>query len=139
VVRRSVLKVLGTFPVHPVHPVIDTHQADPTDVASVVLPDELVMPIELVLDQVRRVDAVVTTIGQECIATVGVRQEASLIVSLDVPRMLAVGVHAKPFVVMENIALDLSEGCVLRTDRSHFPIPCFPLSKAMAIRSRLTI
>mmetsp|Transcript_2003 Transcript_2003/g.5956 ORF Transcript_2003/g.5956 Transcript_2003/m.5956 type:complete len:390 (+) Transcript_2003:880-2049(+) len=112
VVRLAVCKVLGRFPIERVG-VVYAGVPEEYHVAAAVLPDEHVMPIELVLDDIWRHEPIVPAIQRKFV-TPG--QHVTIVVPDEVPGVLVVQVKAIPLVVVVHIAFELSEGRVLRAN-----------------------
>mmetsp|Transcript_19173 Transcript_19173/g.57331 ORF Transcript_19173/g.57331 Transcript_19173/m.57331 type:complete len:210 (-) Transcript_19173:1608-2237(-) len=104
--QTSVGEVLGGLPIHVVR-VVHTRVIDELHVAHVLLPDEHVVPIELVPHDIRWLQAIVLPVHGELPASF--LDDVPILIPLDVPGGLVVKVQAEVLAIVVDVAADLAE------------------------------
>mmetsp|Transcript_68964 Transcript_68964/g.192036 ORF Transcript_68964/g.192036 Transcript_68964/m.192036 type:complete len:202 (+) Transcript_68964:163-768(+) len=103
--------------------VVDAGVIDELHIPHRVLPDEKVVVVELVVHLVD--DPVVAAVRKKLIATRWIREE-TIVVPLQVPRVLVVQVQAEACAIMVHVSADHAEWRVRRAnpaDRGAVPVP----------------
>mmetsp|Transcript_33320 Transcript_33320/g.59826 ORF Transcript_33320/g.59826 Transcript_33320/m.59826 type:complete len:312 (+) Transcript_33320:273-1208(+) len=111
---RLVCKVLGLLPVHSVR-IVDADKIHEGNVTHGVLANKHVVPIELILNHIGWHHPVVPTLRCK-LSTAAHICDKTIVVPLQVARVLVVQIKTKSLAVMVHVSSEGSKRCVLRTN-----------------------